>query len=210
MLAGMQPKFLFFDLGNVLLKFDHRLACRQMGEVAGVSADRVWDVVFAGDLERRYEAGEIGEGEFYEIFCAQTETRPDFDALLLAGSAIFTPNFSILPVVAALGAAGYRLGILSNTCPGHWSYCTDGRYGVVSRGIEVYALSYQLGACKPSPKIYAAAARLAGVAPSEIFFVDDIAGHVEAARDSGFDAVQYTTTPLLVDELRARGLDFNY
>jgi FMN phosphatase YigB (HAD superfamily) len=206
----MPPRFLYFDLGNVLLNFDHRLACRQMGEVAGVSADRVWDVVFSGDLEDRYEAGEIGDREFFEIFCAQTETRPDFDALLLAGSSIFTPNTSIFPVVAALGAAGYRLGVLSNTCPGHWAYCTSGRYGLLSRGFEVYALSYKLRACKPSPRIFDSAARLAGVAPDEIFFVDDIAGHVAGARACGFDAVQYTTTSKLVDELRQRGLDFNY
>jgi glucose-1-phosphatase len=205
-----QPRFLYFDLGNVLLKFDHRLACRQMGAVAGVSEQRVWDVVFAGDLEERYESGQIGDREFYDIFCGQTGTKPDFEALLLAGSAIFTPNVSILPVVGALLNAGHRMGILSNTCPGHWSYCTHGRYAIIERGWAVYALSYELGACKPSPKIYQAAARLAGLEPHEIFFVDDVAGHVAAARASGFDAVQYTTTPQLVDDLRARGLEFNY
>ena len=131
-------------------------------------------------------------------------------ALLLAGSDIFTPNVSIFPVVGGLVAAGYRLGILSNTCPSHWAFCGGGRYGIVARGFEVHALSYELGACKPSPKIFEAAARLAGVAPREIFFVDDIASHVAAARESGFDAVEYTTTPQLVAELRARGLEFNY
>src|SRR6478672_11338083 len=94
------PRFLYFDLGNVLLNFDHRLACRQMGEVAGVSAEKIWDVVFASDLELRYESGEINDREFYEVFCRQTDTRPDYDALLLAGSAIFRPNTSIFPVVA--------------------------------------------------------------------------------------------------------------
>ncbi len=206
----MQPRFLYFDLGNVLLKFDHHLAARQMGEVAGVPAEKVWEIVFASDLELRYEAGEIGDREFYEIFCRHSETRPDYDALLLAGSAIFTPNVSIFPVVAALDAAGYRLGILSNTCPGHWAYCSDGRYGLVSRSFEVFALSYEIGACKPSAKIFQAAAKLAGVAPEEIFFVDDIARHVEGARAAGFDAVQYTTTPALIADLRKRGVEFNY
>ncbi|MBI3839171.1 MAG: HAD family phosphatase [Planctomycetia bacterium] len=206
----MQPRFFYFDLGNVVLNFDHRLAARQMGEVAGVAAEKVWEIVFAGDLELRYEAGEIGDREFYEIFCRQAGTRPDFEALLLAGSAIFTPNTSIFPVVAALNAAGYRLGILSNTCPGHWAYCTDGRYGLMNQSFEVFALSYELGACKPSAKIFQAAAKLAGVAPTEIFFVDDIARNVEGARAVGFDAVQYTTTQALVADLRERGLEFNY
>ncbi len=106
--------------------------------------------------------------------------------------------------------AGYRLGILSNTCPGHWSYCYGGRYSLLNKGFEVYALSYELGACKPSPKIFRAAAELAGLPPGEIFFVDDIPGHVAGAREAGLDAVQYTTTPRLVADLRARGIEFNY
>jgi HAD superfamily hydrolase (TIGR01493 family) len=204
------PTFLYFDLGNVLLNFDHRLAARQMGLVAGVSEQRVWQVVFESDLELRYEAGEIGDREFYDIFCRQTDTRADFDALLRAGSEIFTPNVSIFPVVAALDSAGYRMGILSNTCPGHWAYCSAGRYLLIDLAFDVHALSYQIGACKPSPKIFAAAAELAGVAPQEIFFVDDTAGHVAAARAAGFDAVGYTSAPALAAELRRRGLEFNY
>jgi FMN phosphatase YigB (HAD superfamily) len=204
------PSFLYFDLGNVLLKFDHHLAARQMAELAGVSEERVWNLVFASDLELRYEAGELDDRQFYEIFCAETNSRPDKDALLFAASAIFTPNAPMFPVVAALHAAGYRMGILSNTCGGHWRYCTDGRYGLISMAFEVYALSYELKACKPDPRIFAGAAKLAGVPPREIFFVDDIAGHVQAACEAGFDAVQYTTTAQLVDDLRRRGLQFNY
>jgi HAD superfamily hydrolase (TIGR01509 family) len=71
-------------------------------------------------------------------------------------------------------------------------------------------LSFELKACKPSPKIYTGAANKAQVRPDEIFFVDDTPGHVEGARRAGFDAVPYTTTPRLVAELRARGLEFNY
>ena len=72
------PRFLYFDLGNVLLFFDHRLACRQMGALAGVAEETVWQIVFESDLEMRYEAGDIDDREFYEIFCRETGTRPDF------------------------------------------------------------------------------------------------------------------------------------
>jgi putative hydrolase of the HAD superfamily len=65
------PQFLYFDLGNVLLWFDHHLAARQMAAVAGVAEERVWRLVFEGELEQRYEAGEIGDREFYEIFCRE-------------------------------------------------------------------------------------------------------------------------------------------
>lgn len=204
------PSFLYFDLGNVLLKFDHQLAARQMAELLGVSEDRVWNLVFASDLELRYEAGEFDDRQFYDLLCAETGSRPDFDALITAASAIFTPNFSMFPVVAALHDAGYRLGILSNTCGGHWRYCADGRYGLLNQAFQVYALSYELKACKPDPRIFAGAAQLAGVPAQEIFFVDDMADNVQGARAAGFDAVQYRTTAQFVDDLRTRGLRFNY
>lgn len=204
------PRFIYFDLGNVLLFFDHHRAARQMAKVAGIDAERAYQVVFGTDLEHRYETGEVDDRQFYEAFCGATDTRPDFDALTLAGSEIFTPNVSLIPIVAALQSAGCRLGILSNTSPAHWHYCTDGRYIMIRRAFDVYALSFEINACKPDAKIFKAAAELAGVEPEEILFFDDIAGHVEGARAAGFDAVQYCDTQGVASALRARGLTFNY
>ena len=204
-----QPRLLYFDLGNVILNFDHRLACRQMGEVAGVSEQKVWDLVFATDLELRYEAGDINDQEFYEIFCRETGTRPELKALLLAGSAIFTPNYSIFPVIAALDGAGYRMGILSNTCPGHWNYCRDGRYGLIDMAFDVYALSYELGSASPRLRFLPAPRNWPRRGP-RISFSPMTSPATSPPREAGFDAAQYTTTPALVDELRQRGLQFNY
>ena len=47
---------------------------------------------------------------------------------------------------------------------------------------------------------------MAGVAPEKIFFTDDTPGHVAGAQSVGFDAVLYTTTAQLVEDLRARGI----
>ena len=52
--------FIYFDMGNVLLLFDHALGCRHMAEVAGVPAEDVRRVLFDTGLELRYEAGERG------------------------------------------------------------------------------------------------------------------------------------------------------
>jgi putative hydrolase of the HAD superfamily len=204
------PQFLFFDLGNVLLYFSHELGCRQMAEVSGSSYEKVWQVVYSdGGLEWRYERNELSDDEFYEAFCQQTRTQPDYHALQLAGSAIFELNTSILPIVTQLVFAGHRMGILSNTCRPHWEYISR-RFTIVEKLFRVHALSYQLDALKPEPPIYAAAAKLAGLPPHEIFFVDDRADNVAGARNSGFDAVQYTTSAALAAALRDRGVGFNY
>ncbi|MEN6458380.1 MAG: HAD family phosphatase [Thermoguttaceae bacterium] len=205
----MTPKFLYFDLGRVLVNFSVERMLDQMAAVAGITADAVREAVFAQGLMQQHETGRISAREFCEAFGKATGTRVDFERLREAATDIFEVNDPVLSVVAQLQQAGYPMGILSNTCDLHWEHCVR-RYRVVELGFRVYALSQRIGAMKPDAAIYQAAAKLAGYAPEEIFFVDDTAGHVEGAKAIGFDAVQFTTAEALADDLRHRGVRFNY
>lgn len=204
------PKFIYFDLGNVLLFFDHHRAARQMGEVAGLTEDQVWKVVFEGSLEDEYEAGRVSSRKFYDRFCEATNTRPDHDALLRAAADIFELNVDLVPVILHLHRGGNRLGILSNTNEAHWEFISHGRYALVSEFFPVRALSYCIGSMKPEPRIFHEAARLAGVDPSDIFYTDDREEHVAAANAVGYDAVLFHDARQLAGELRKRSVHWNY
>jgi putative hydrolase of the HAD superfamily len=203
-------KFCYFDLGNVLLKFDHRLACRQWSELTGVPADRIWDVVFAGGLNERLDAGTLDTRGFYDLFCDEFDVQPDYAKFCHAGSAIFEVNYSMSTVLAHLAAAGHRLGVLSNTSELHYDYFADGRYWFLPGPFEHLVLSCREKLMKPDPRIYLHAAKLAGVGPAEMFYVDDIAKNVTGALEAGVDAVLYTTTPAFVADLRKRNIRFDY
>ncbi len=202
--------FIYFDLGNVIAYFDRARQYRQMAEAAGTTPERVRAVMADSGLSDRYERGELTTAEFCEAFREQSGTRPDDRALLAACADIFWINHGIIPLVAALEAADFRLGLLSNLSPCHWEHLCAQGYGILPAAFSVLALSYEIGAMKPDPKIYRAAAEMAGVPPSEIFFCDDIAAHVTAAHEAGFDAVQFTSTEALAADLVRRGLRFNY
>ncbi len=204
----MTPKFIYFDLGKVLVDFSFERMCRQMGAVAGIDPQQVHAVLAAG-LQADYETGKLDSRAAHEVFCRQTGTRPDYEAFSLACNDIFTLIDSMLPVVAQLYNAGHRLGILSNTCDGHWNYCLR-RFTMLRDFFSVYALSFEIGATKPDAAIFCKAAELAGCRPEEIFYTDDLPGHVAGARSVGFDAVVYTSTAELVKELGQRGVEFNY
>ena len=128
----------------------------------------------------------------------------------MANSQIFELNVPIVPIVGHLKAAGYPMGILSNTCEAHWEHVSDGRFCVISRFFPTLVLSYQLRISKPDPDIYRAAVQCAGVAPGRIFFVDDRRENVEGACRAGLDAVLYRGPQALAAELRGRGVRFNY
>ena len=54
--------------------------------------------------------------------------------------------------------------------------------------------SARLGFAKPDPRIYLAAAELAGVAPRRCLFVDDSARNTEAARELGMSVLHFQGT----------------
>jgi glucose-1-phosphatase len=204
----MTPKFIYFDLGKVLVDFSFEQMCRQMGEAAGIEPRQVQAVLAAG-LQADYETGRLDSRAAHEVFCRQTGTRSDYEAFSRAFNDIFTPIDSMLPVVAQLYRAGHRLGILSNTCEGHWNHCLR-RYAMLRELFSVHALSFEIGAVKPSAAIFRKAAELAGCQSEDIFYTDDMPRHVAGAQNAGFDAVVYTSTAELVKELRKRGVEFNY
>jgi putative hydrolase of the HAD superfamily len=205
----MQPKFLYFDLGKVLINFSVERMLDQMAAVVGATAEQVRNAVIGGRMIHDLEAGRLTSRQFYGAFCTAIGHRPDFEQLVAAAAEIFGLNLPVLPIVAQLRQAGYPLGILSNTCEIHWEYCVR-EYRFLSENFGIHALSYKIGAAKPDAAIFQAAAEMAGHRPEEIFFTDDIPGHVAGARAVGFDAVQFTSAEALANDLRQRGIRFNY
>jgi len=203
------PKFLYFDLGKVLVDFDLEAMLCQMGAALGTDASRMRAALLGSGLQRRFELGQITSREVHAALCRELTSSVDYEGLNRAGCEIFWLNLPVLPIVGHLDQAGYRMGILSNTCANHWEYCL-GKYRILRDAFDVYALSFRIGVCKPEAEIFRTAAELAGVAPGEIFYTDDTAEHVAGARAVGFDAVQFTGAEELAAELRQRGVRINY
>jgi len=198
-------------MGNVLLRFSHQRMAEQMAALAGIEPQQAWQLLFhqPDGIEWAFERGELSRDEFYERFCELAGSRADLAALDFAANDIFELNVPIVGLVGRLFAAGYPLGVFSNTTPTHWGFCRE-RFGILKTMFSVPAMSYDFRSMKPAAEAYASAADLAGYSPSEIFFTDDRLDNVEGAIAAGWDAVQFTSVPQLNDELRKRGIVLNY
>ena len=206
-------KFIYFDLGKVLLDFDHEKMVCQMAKVAGVTPIAMRDALMPtgqpsqGDTQWQLEAGAIGPDDYYEHLCEALQTRPPREEFELAASDIFTPIEESFALVERLAAQGIRLGILSNTNAIHWDFFMDGRYPLLNEAFELKLSSFELKSMKPESAIYQKAAERAGVAPSEIFFTDDKPENIEGALSVGYDAMLFTTAGMLARKLRELGVD---
>jgi len=204
--AVICPEFVFFDLGNVVFHFDRARAFLQMARLCGIDAELVRRTVMDEGLQEALEAGLIDWAAFHAAYSRLTGTASDPATLAEAASDMFELNVGILPLLAALTRIGMPMGILSNTCDIHWRHLVGGGFAVLPAVFRTLVLSHEIGAAKPDPRIFAAAAGRAATPPARIFFCDDTPGHVRAARVAGWDAEVFTSAADLADQLARRGL----
>lgn len=196
---------IFFDMGNVLVHFSHEKMCQQIGALCGREGTGIREVLFDTGLQADFERGRLSEVELHRRLESAVGRPLDFDALRRAASDIFWLNDSIIPVIDALKARGFRLVLLSNTSVTHLNWVRE-EYDVLAR-FDHLVTSYEAGAIKPEPPIFAAALAAAQCEPQECFYTDDIAQYVETARTYGIDAEVFVGTRSLVGHLAARGIE---
>lgn len=195
----MRPSFVYFDLGNVLLYFDHNLAMRKMAKIAGVRVEQMRALVLDGTLQTEYETGLISSVQFVSRISDAIGRDLDVDAMLQAAADMFIPNTHILPVLERVRDLGIPMGLLSNTCEAHWNWIGELRYPQVQGWFSPVILSYEVKSMKPDVHIYSEAQRHAGQDASGIFFTDDRVENVEAARKAGWTAEVFVNAERLME-----------
>ena len=184
----MRPDFVYFDLGNVLLYFDHGLATRKMAKVAGISVKQMRSIVFDSTLQIEYETGLIGGTQFVSRISNAIGKELDVADMLQAAADMFIPNAHIIPVLEKIRDIRIPMGLLSNTCEAHWRWIDELGYPQVRGWFTPVILSYEVKSMKPDAHIYQEAQRSSGHEAPGIFFTDDRAENVEAAKKAGWMA----------------------
>ncbi|QDS91174.1 Alpha-D-glucose-1-phosphate phosphatase YihX [Rosistilla ulvae] len=201
----LTSSFVYFDLGKVLVTFDPEIACRQVAQLLQTDSQTIGAAMYDSGIEDLLESGQIEEPEFLDRLFSSVGHSAAAADVLEAMSAMFRLNTSMLPVVSRLVSEGVPMGILSNTCRPHWDWIMRQNYGLLRLIGTPAALSYEIGCMKPDPKIYHAAAELAGCAADQILFIDDRIENVQGATACGWRAIHYIDTPTLIEDLRAMG-----
>jgi epoxide hydrolase-like predicted phosphatase len=198
-------KTVIFDLGNVIVPFDFRLGYQEMAMFAGIDPDEIPVRIRQTDLVPRYEAGEIPTPDFIDQLGRQVGFKATEEQFAAMWSRIFLkPTLIPETLPQRIREAGFRLLLLSNTNDLHFRFIRP-NYPILQY-FDDLVLSYEVGATKPSPRIYQEAIRRAGCLPEECFFTDDIPEYVEGARRAGIDAVRFESHDQIVRELEQRNV----
>jgi FMN phosphatase YigB (HAD superfamily) len=193
---------IIFDIGNVLLRFDFSLLTHRIAPFCAADASNLSPLL--EPLKVELESGRI-EGETFLREASKTLGYKGERSLLKAAwQEIFTPIEATHRLVEQLHGT-LPLFLLSNTNDLHAEYFLS-RYPVFAR-FQSAVYSHECGLMKPSATIYTHTLGKFGLRAEQVFFIDDLAPNVEAARDSGWRTHHYREEAhsLLLSELTALG-----
>jgi len=198
-------KTVIFDLGGVIVPFDFSRAYRRMERLCSLPEAEIRRRISETDIAVRLESGRIEPREFVDELGRMLDCKLDYEEFCELWSSIFFPETLIPESLVECVKRQRRLLLLSNTNAIHFEMIRA-NYGLL-RHFDHYVLSYDVGAMKPSPRIYEEAIHQARCAPEECFFTDDVADYVEGAKKAGIDAVQFQGLEQLRGELLQRGIE---
>jgi len=197
-------KTVIFDFGKVISFFDHRLASRRLAAWTDLPEPDLHAYLFGGALEDDYESGRLSTDAFLAKVHADCRLRCTTDELAQAYSDIFWPNEDVCALLPRL-KRDHRLLLLSNTNDLHARWFLP-QYRAEFRSFDALVLSHEVGHRKPKREVFEHCQRLAGCAPDECLFIDDLPANVEGARAFGWQGLVYRTAEALRQDLVDHGV----
>lgn len=199
------PEAVVFDLGNVLIRWDPRPAIAlAVGEAETARFLGADDFDF-GAWNYRQDAGRTWD----EAEAEAVRSHPHWREHLLAYRRNFGRSMTgqvddTVALLEELHEAGIALFALTNWSAELFPQARE-RFGFLTR-FEDIIVSGEVGTAKPAPEIFEILRQRIGRPLDHCLFIDDSPANVRAAAHAGMDAIEFTDTGHLRDDLRARGL----
>jgi glucose-1-phosphatase len=178
---------MLFDIGNVLLRFDFKLALDKLAAQSEVG-DAVEVLGLIDRVKMAYEDGQIDRAAFLRAAFDVLRFRGTEADFIAAWEDIFEPNAPMVALVEQLHGR-LPLYLLSNTNDIHLDYLRR-RYDFFRR-FDGGVFSHEARASKPGREIFEIVCRECRLEPASTFFIDDLLPNIETARALGFQCHHY-------------------
>jgi len=195
-------KFIIFDLGKVIVDFDHMRICTELSKQSPFESDQIYDIIFASGVETSFDKGLISPEKFYLKVKKEARLEININVFQEIWTKVFTLNPGIEDLLSSLKNR-YGLLCLSNTNSWHFEYCMQ-KFPAL-RFFDGFILSYEVGKTKPDSAIFEEAIKKADTQPDEYLYIDDVPEFVETANKLGINGIHFKTVKKLKKEL----LDLN-
>lgn len=199
----MTIRAVFFDLGGVIVRTEYQAPRQRLAEQFGMDYEDIEKVVFGGGSNgsaARATVGEITEEQHWHSVMkvlkqpasAYEKIRDEF----FAGDLV---DRNLIAFLRSLKLK-YKIGLISNAWSGLRAFIRREKFADV---FDALIISAEVGAAKPSEKIYRVALEQLQVKPKEAVFVDDVPENIEACEKLGMKGIHFTDPETAMRQVRS-------
>jgi putative hydrolase of the HAD superfamily len=193
-----------YDFGNVVCSFRIMTFFENLARRSTCTVQTLQGLMpEISHLAIEYESGRMTSQQFFADFAALAGFSMPEEEFIASYTSIFTPISGTFDAIRRL-AGRYRLGLLSNTNEWHFEHSI--RHVEVFPLFNAVTLSYEVGAMKPAPAIYADMLAKLGLPADACVYFDDIQENVDAGIRAGMQARLFTTAEAMQADLSALGV----
>lgn len=197
---------IIFDLGRVLVDFDHGIAARKLSGVMHKTPQEVYDLFFSSGLTQLFEAGKLSPEEFFSKIKEELGLRMEYGDFLPIWNEIFflsEENKTLYGLVKGLRKR-YKVLLLSNINVLHYNYLKQ--YFPIFDVFNAVVTSFETGAIKPDPRIYRKALDVLALPAQAVFYTDDRPELIDGAKIIGIRGFVYRGVEQLKIDLSSCGI----
>jgi len=199
-------KAVIFDLGNVLIGFDHTIAVKKILKHTPKKSRDIYDLFFDSDLTQEFEKGKTGKLEFFQQVQTALELKISYGEFLPIWNEIFFSKPESENFVSSLNS-GIKLALLSNINQLHYEYIREEFSSTI--GLfepDKIIPSFRTGFIKPDKEIYDLALKALDVPRESVVYVDDRLDLIEAALSYGIKSIQFKSAKELKQKFQDLGI----
>jgi glucose-1-phosphatase len=198
-----------FDLGGVVCRFDaaaRGAAFAALDPTGALTPEAVRGRLWHGEFVARCDEGAYTAAQML----GEIRRRLGLDVPDATVRAAWAAPFTLLPETVAVvdavrAAARARVGLLTDNPP-LLREALDERYPGLLARFDPALFSYEFGAQKPAPVLFAGVIARLGLPAGAILLIDDSPENIAGARAAGMQAEHFTSGAALRVALTTRGL----
>jgi len=199
----MSVRAVFFDLGGVIVRTEYQAPRQRLAERLGMDYEDIERIVFGGGANgsaARASIGEITEEQHW-LNVMKVLKRPAGDSEKIRdeffGGDVLDRS---LPDFLRSLKPKYKTGLISNAWSGLRAYILREKF---DDAFDCMIISAEVGAAKPSAKIFQIALEQLKVKAKEAVFVDDFIENIEACEKVGMIGIHFKDPESAIKQVKA-------
>lgn len=203
---GKKIKAIVFDLGKVLIDFNHLIAAKRISCFTDKKPEEIYGLFFSSNITELFEEGKISPEDFFRRVQVMLNLKASYEIFLPIWNEIFIlseENIRVYNIAKALRKK-YKVALLSNINVLHLEYLKK-NFHIFEAFDQIFA-SCELGFIKPNPLIYKKVLKELRIVPDEVFYTDDREDLIAEAAKLGINSFVYRGTEQLKKDLTSCGI----